>query len=468
MTVHVRGTPRSCTFAIAALGLVLGSGCEESQRPSALLRPQARAEDAETAALIAPATKPRSGVESPAVRFGIDVLQDDGFGLLEAMRVGLVVNPASVNLLLERTSSVLEAAPEVTVSALFGPEHGVYGDEHAGSRVSDRVSPSGTPIFSLYGRTRRPTAAMLENVDVVVFDLQGIGSRSYTFISTLKAVLDACVEHDRALVVLDRPNPLGGVRVEGPGMEDKYKSFVGAIDVPYVHGMTMGELALLMRARHHPNYDRLTVVPLDGWRRDMVWEDLGREWIPTSPHIPRSSSCAAYAATGIAGELLTVSNGVGFTLPFELLGSPDVDADLFAEALTFHWETAAAFYARARSGTVSDSAPGETPAGLKFQPTHYKPFYASSSKKTCHGVQIFIDPKEAETLVELNYRALEILGAGKELSDDPSRRQMFDRVSGSAEPRMYLEQGLPLAPLFEKWRTQSEEFRRERAPYLLY
>src|SRR5688572_20430786 len=232
------------------------------------------------------------------VKFGIDVLRDEGFKSLAGKRVGLIASPSSVDENLTPTSHLLRDAKQVKLVAMFGPEHGIYGDEYAGDKVEDRKDPrTGIPIYSLYGKTRKPTPEMLTNVDVLVFDLQDIGARSYTNISTMKVAMEACAEQGKTFVVLDRANPLGGNRVEGPGLDERnFSSFVGIVDVPYVHGLTTGELAQLMRDRFVPKYDKLRVVRMTGWTRDMVWQDTGREWIPTSPHVPHVSSVAAYAA----------------------------------------------------------------------------------------------------------------------------------------------------------------------------
>lgn len=400
------------------------------------------------------------------VTLGIDQLAKDDFAALAGKRVGVIVNPASVDSNRKPTALVLHEAPNVNLVALFGPEHGVWGDEYAGDKVDDKIDPmTGLKAFSLYGRTRKPTKAMLDSVDVLVFDLQDIGSRSYTYISTMKNVLEACAEVDKPLIILDRPNPLGGERVEGgPVAEEKFRSGVSALDVPYVHGMTMGELALMTRDQIAPNYTGLSVIKMDGWSRDMLWNDTGLDWIPTSPHVPTVSSIAGYAATGIFGELYQASNGVGYTQPFEVVGSPNMDGVKLAERLNRIW-------------------PGEK--GIYFRPIRFKPFYATNRGEMCGGVQVHIDPKTAPSLVEINYRIIEALGAKQMMAianasaTNPSRddgiavrpegrRGMFDKVSGSDDIGDALSQGADLAPVFAKWRAYCEAFKQKRATYLLY
>ncbi len=389
---------------------------------------------------------------SAQVKPGIDALRDDGFKLLRNKRVGLVAHPASVDSRLTPTVEVLRNAQGVTLVALFGPEHGVWGDEYGGDQIPDRTDPrTGLPVYSLYGRTRKPSAEVLRGIDALVFDLQDIGSRSYTYVSTMKVCLEACAEQNLEFVVLDRPNPLGGERIEGPPLMKGFESFIGAIDVPYVHGMTMGELAQYGRDRVAPGFKTLTVVKRSGWKRDMTWDETGLGWVPTSPHIPHVSSCAAYAATGILGELHAVSIGVGYTMPFEIVGSPDVDADALAETMNKQFPP-----------------PRDGPPGLYFRAARFKPFYGMLEGQPCQGVQVHIDPKRAPALVEVNYRLIRALGGRKVFEGTEKRHGSFDKASGSDQPRKWITDGKDLDRMFAQWREQCEQFRRERKKYLLY
>jgi uncharacterized protein YbbC (DUF1343 family) len=423
------------------------------------------------------------------VRFGIDVLEDDNFKQLAGKRVGLVANPAAVDAQLRATSDVLAGAAQVKLVSLFGPEHGIYGDEYAGAKVEDRKDPrTGRTLYSLYGKANRPTTRMVQDIDAIVFDLQDIGSRSYTYIATMKNCMESCVEHDREFIVLDRPNPLGGMRVEGPALVKGYESGVSSLPVPYVHGMTMGELAQLTRDKFFPKFQKLTVIKMRGWTRDMVWSDTGHEWVPTSPHVPTARSAAAYAATGILGELYVINIGVGYTLPFEMVGSPWIDGEALANAI-----------------------PKQN--GVIFRPVHFRPFYSTFQGEPCEGVQVHIDPKNAQSLVNINYQLLDLLGAerlfkegdakAKKQAEDAAaekakkaaatqparattrrsrtttrattqpvkwdpRTRMFDKVSGTDEPRTWLMQGKKLDELFAKWKKECEQFREDRKKYLLY
>jgi len=244
--------------------------------------------------------------EEPSVRPGIEVLRERGFDILVGKRVGLVTNPSGVDHHLNSTVDILFNAPGVELVALYGPEHGVRGDVYAGGKVSDtRDEATGLPVHSLYGATRKPTAEMLEGIDVMVYDIQDVGVRSYTFISTLGLVMEACAEADIDVVVLDRPNPLGGNKIEGCYVEQPFNSFVSQYRIPYIYGLTVGELAELIneeglnrgqKGNQPPAKCRLTVVPMEGWTRDMLYEDTGLPWVLPSPNIPFKDTPMYYAA----------------------------------------------------------------------------------------------------------------------------------------------------------------------------
>jgi uncharacterized protein YbbC (DUF1343 family) len=404
------------------------------------------------------------------IKLGIDVVRDSDFDSLDGKKIGLVIHPASVDSELVSTLERFRSTDRCKLVALYGPEHGVYGDEYAGVDVPNRKDPqTGLPIFSLYGKTRKPTPEMLKGIDALVFDLQDIGSRSYTYISTMKACLEACAENGVEFVILDRPNPLGGERVEGPKVEKNFESFVSALNIPYVHGMTMGELALFTRDQFFPHYEKLKVIKMEGWKRDFVWEDTHLRWIPTSPHIPNASVCPAYAATGILGELDQVSVGVGYPQPFELVGAPWIKAESLADALSRYWQNARKAYEALGNGQNNQIDSSPSPKGIRFQSARFKPFYGAFKDTACQGVQIFIDPKTSSDLVELNFRILDALGAPKLFSQaKPNEISMFDKVCGSDEPRKWLMEQKNLDALFDKWKDSCDQFRDLRKKYLLY
>ena len=271
------------------------------------------------------------------VKPGIDVLRSRGFDILKGKRVGLITNPTGVSSDLEQTVDILHSAPGVKLVALFGPEHGVRGDAEGGKIVdSFNDSQTGLPVYSLYGKTRKPTKDMLRGIDVLVYDIQDIGVRSYTYISTLGLAMEAAAENNVTFVVLDRPDPLTGVRVEGPMLDQKYKSFIGAYRIPYVYGMTAGELAEMINMEgwlENGVKCKLVVVPMEGWKRSMWWDETGLPWVPTSPHIPHASTPQFYVMTGLLGELGTANQGVGYTMPFELVGASWVNGNKLADYL---------------------------------------------------------------------------------------------------------------------------------------
>jgi uncharacterized protein YbbC (DUF1343 family) len=273
---------------------------------------------------------------SPKVLLGIDVLEKRSFRDLEGKRVGLLTNPAGVNSTGRSTIDVLHRAPEVNLVALFGPEHGIRGDELANEPVPNRTDPdTRLPVYSLYGPTRKPTPEMLKGLDALVIDLQDIGVRSYTYISCMRLTIEACFEHKVEVVVLDRPNPLGGLKIEGPGMDSRYKSYVGAFPVPYLHGLTIGEIALI--AKKTPGWLELTdstrkngvltIIPMVGWKRSMTWADTGLKWVPTSPSIPSLSAVLGYAMLGLGCEINGFRHGYGTNYPFRLLSYRGMEND---------------------------------------------------------------------------------------------------------------------------------------------
>ncbi|MFM9030206.1 MAG: exo-beta-N-acetylmuramidase NamZ domain-containing protein [Opitutaceae bacterium] len=392
--------------------------------------------------------------DAPRVVLGSEVLAEGGFRELAGRRVGLITNPSGVNRRLESTIEVLRRAPGVKLVALFGPEHGIYGDVPAGDKVESRtdVRP-GLPVHSLYGATRKPTAAMLRGLEVVVYDLQDTGARSYTFISTMGLAMEACAEAGVEFMVLDRPNPLGGIRVEGPRLlDERLRSFVSQWDVPYVYGLTCGELARMINGRGWIRKPcKLTVIPMRGWRRDLTWRDTGLPWVPASPHIPHGESPLFQVATGMLGEIGGVSIGVGYTLPFQTIAAPKVDPHALASDL---------------------NARGI--AGVHFRPLTYKPYYGAFKDEVIGGVQLhFTDPAGAP-LTAINYHALEALRkvAGRDLFAEAVKAgkkfDMFDKVNGTAGTREALQAGRSAVEIIAGWRAGEDAFRRERQPYLLY
>lgn len=270
------------------------------------------------------------------VMLGIDVLEQDGFDLLRGKRVGLLTHPAGVNRRGVSTIQVLNSARAVNLTTLFGPEHGIYGDEKADVPVLDKIDPrTRLPVYSLYGKYRKPTPQMLANIDTLVIDLQDIGTRSYTFVSCMKLAIEACFENNTEVIVLDRPNPLGGLKVDGPPLEERWMSYVGSFQVPYVHGLTIGELArmavstpgILNITEEQRRSGQLKVVTMDGWQRFMAWPQTGLKWVPTSPFIPTFEAVVGYPMTGLGAQLGGFKHGIGSEYPFRSLRYADMEPD---------------------------------------------------------------------------------------------------------------------------------------------
>ena len=266
--------------------------------------------------------------QSQKVMLGIDVLESRKFAPIAGKKVGLLTHPAGVNRFGTSTIDVLRRARNVKLVALFGPEHGIYGNEKAEVPILDRIdSRTGLPVYSLYGKYRKPTPQMLKNIDVLVIDLQDIGSRSYTYASCMLRAMEACFENGKPVVVLDRPNPLGGIKVDGPGLDIQFKSYVGMFQVPYVHALTIGELARLAKytknameitSKEQQN-GKLTVIPMSGWKRSMLWTDTGLRWVGTSPAVPTVAAAMGYPMTGLGCQLGGFQHGYGTQYPFRFL-----------------------------------------------------------------------------------------------------------------------------------------------------
>ena len=267
-------------------------------------------------------------IQADPIYLGIDVLEQSGFRAIGGKRVGLLTHPAGLNRRGESSIDVLRRANNVRLVALFGPEHGIYGNEKANIPIDDKIDPhTGLPVYSLYGKYRKPTAKMLVGLDALVIDLQDVGVRSYTYVSCMRYAMEACFENGVEVVILDRPNPLGGLKVDGPPLDREWRSYVGAFQVPYVHGLTIAELARI--AKHTPGCmetpehirknGKLTVIPMRGWRRDMLWTKTGLRWVPTSPYIPDLSAVLGYAMTGLGAQEGGFTHGIGTPYPFRLL-----------------------------------------------------------------------------------------------------------------------------------------------------
>lgn len=389
------------------------------------------------------------------VKPGVEVLRDNGFQQLDGKKVGLITNPTGVDNNLKSTIDILHDAPNVELVALFAPEHGVRGDVHAGDEFENTVDPAtGVQVYSIYGKTKKPTPEMLKGIDALVYDIQDIGCRSFTFVSTLGMALEACAENDIELVVLDRPNPLGGNRVEGNLVEDGFYSFVSQFPIPYLYGMTPGETARYLNGEGlvaGGKKAKLTVVPMEGWTRDMTFDKTGMPWILPSPHIPQPVTSYYYPATGILGELYFVSIGVGYTLPFQLICADWIDADKFSANMN------------------ALNLPG-----VKCRPIHIKPFYSTGKGENLQGIQFYIDDIPESSITLLQFYAMQVLAEmypDKRIFDvatDKSRFNMFDKVCGTDQIRLRFSKNYKVSDIIDYWNKDVESFKAKSSKYYLY
>lgn len=386
------------------------------------------------------------------VQTGIEVLRTEKFSVLEGKRIGLITNPTGVDRWFQSTIDILHNAPNVQLVALFGPEHGVRGDVYAGDKVENRSDArTGLPVYSLYGATRKPTQEMLRGIDALVYDIQDNGCRSFTYISTMGLAMEAAAEAGIEFIVLDRPNPLGGIKTEGNLVEEPFKSFVSQFPIPYLYGLTCGELATMInREKMISQSCKLTVVKMKGWKRSMNWEATGLPWVVASPHIPHKHSSYYYPATGILGELGYLSIGVGYTLPFELVGAPWIDAD---------------------SLTVALNSLGLE--GIRFRPIHFKPFYGTFKGEQCEGVQLHITDYKVVRLTEIQFYIMQELAKlypDRMVFDcaNPSRYEMFDKVCGSNQIRIRFSEHHQVSDILEFFRKDEQSFRILSRRYYLY
>lgn len=395
----------------------------------------------------------------PVVKPGIEVLRDRSFEGLQGKRVGLVTNPSGVDRYLNSTVDILYNAPGVELVALYGPEHGVRGDVYAGGKVSDtKDAATGLPVYSLYGSTRKPTPQMLEGIDVMVYDIQDVGARSYTFISTLGLVMEACAAKGIEVMVLDRPNPLGGNKVEGCCVEQPFNSFVSQYRIPYIYGLTVGELAMMINEEglnrgQLGNQDavkcRLTVVPMEGWERDMLYEDTGLPWVLPSPNIPFKDTPMYYSAAGICGELYGFMDiGIGYTLPFQVFGATWLDPDKLKSRLETY----------------------DLP-GISFRTIWYKPIAGSRKGELVKGLQYFFTDYDEARVTETQFyvmQAVAELYPDKKAFEVITGYGLFDKVCGTDYVRKEFSKRYKVADIKDYWRKDEDFFRKLSQKYHIY
>lgn len=373
--------------------------------------------------------------------------------LLKGKRIGLITNHTAVGSNMLTTVDILKAnatSKGYVIKALFAPEHGINGAAYAFEPIEGDKDSDNLPIYSLHGKTKRPTDLMLKDINLLIFDIQDIGSRSYTYISTMFYAMEEAAKNNITFVVLDRPNPINGLTVDGPLLDEKWRSAIGYINVPYCHGMTIGELARFFNGEYQIGC-RLEVIPMKGWKRSMSFADTGLPWIPTSPYVPDVTTPFFYPTTGILGEMAFVNIGIGYTLPFKVVGAPWIDAKLFATQLN------------------TQKFPG-----VYFTPFHYRPIYGRFAKEDCQGVLILITDPLRYKPVSTQYLLLGMLKSlypekfQDAIAAAKKRKETLCKLNGTDEVyRLIVEEKnivWKLCSLQEKGR---EAFMKKREKYLI-
>lgn len=377
------------------------------------------------------------------VQFGIDVLLKERLDLIAGPRVGLISNAMAVTGDLTGTADALLKTPEVQLAALYGPEHGFSGGAHDAMLVNSSTdSRTGLPIHSLYGEHFKPTIEMLEDVDLLLFDIQSVGVRFYTYMTTLLYTMQAAATYGLPVVVCDRPNPIGGEIVEGPVLAPGFESFVGCGPLPVRHGLTIGELAQLFNIEWGVGCD-LTVVPCTGWRRDMWFDDTGLPWVPPSPGIPKLETAIVYPGTCFI-EGTNLSEGRITALPLEVVGAPWVAP----------WSLADALNASALTG-------------VRFRPAFFEPTASKWADQPCAGVQVHVLNRNTFRPVTMG---MQLVATIKALYDDHFTWQLphFDHLAGTDQVRLQIDADTPVLDIVAGWQQELAEFANQRQKVLLY
>lgn len=350
---------------------------------------------------------------------GADQLfEKETMALLKGKRIGLITNHSAMNGEMRTTFELLKTGEgPYKLQAVFAPEHGFFGNQYAWETVEDQQIDS-VPLFGLLGKRRRPSEEMLREIDLLIFDVQDIGSRSYTFLTTLFYCIEEAAKLNIPFLVLDRPNPMGGEVVDGPLIEEKWRSFLGYIPIPYCHGMTIGELALLFNQEHKIGCN-LKVIFMKGWKRGMTFQETGLPWVPTSPQIPEPDTPFFYPTTGLIGHCSLVNIGIGYTLPFKLMGAPWINAEQLAKALN-----------------------AQKLPGVYFQPFYYRPFFGKFKLEDCQGVRIIVTDPSIFLPMTTQFTAMGVLKnlypkqfaeALTEVKNNANKRDVFHKLNGSEE-----------------------------------
>lgn len=387
------------------------------------------------------------------VKIGLEILLESKPDLLQGSRVGLIVNPASINSRVEHAADLLHQHPRINLTALFGPQHGIRGEtqDNMIEWRTFRDKRTGLPAYSLYGVTRKPTADMLADADVLVFDIQDVGTRVYTFIYTMALAMEAARECGKRFIVVDRPNPINGIQVEGNILELEFQSFVGMFPIPMRHGMTVGELALMFNREFGIGCE-LEVIKMDGWRREMWHEATKLPWVMPSPNIPTVDTAVVYPGN-VMIEGTNVSEGRGTTRPFEIIGAPFIDPYELIDELK------------------KDKLPG-----VLIRPLHFEPTFQKFAGELCGGIQIHVADRNVFKPVITGaaiIRAIRRLYPDRFEWKQPPYEYVYDKlpfdvINASSRLREQIERGTSVAEIEESWAEGLKEFAHRRRRYLLY
>ena len=396
---------------------------------------------------------PSTAADRATVAPGIDRLLGAERRLVAGRRVGLVCNPASVDARFTHTADRLFEDPEVTLAALFGPQHGFRSDlqDNMIETPHGRDCRRQVPVYSLYSETREPTADMLRDLDVLVIDLQDVGTRVYTYIYTMANCMRAAARIGLPVVVCDRPNPIGGDAIEGARLQPAWASFVGQYPIPMRHGMTIGELARLFNDAYGIGCD-LTVIALDGWRRSMYHDQTGLPWVIPSPNLPTLESAVVYPGA-VLFEGTQLSEGRGTTRPFELIGAPWIDGERLARTMT-----------------------ARRLPGVHFRPVVFEPTFQKHARRSCGGCQLHVTDRRTfaplrtavELIQEFHAESPEQFAWRDPPYEYEHDKEPIDILYGSDRLRLAIDTDGGVDALVASWRAEEEDFRRQREPYLLY
>jgi uncharacterized protein YbbC (DUF1343 family) len=382
-------------------------------------------------------------VKENSVIPGIEILAAERLDMLRGKRIGLITNHTGVDRNLRRDIDILKSLPETELVALFSPEHGIEGASQAGEKVGGRIDKtSGVPVYSLYGEVIRPTPEMLKHVDLLVYDIQDVGSRYYTYLSTLRYCMEAAAQKSIPFVVLDRPNPLTGSRVEGRVLDWSFRSFVGTFMGPVRYGLTPGELANLIKDEWKLKLD-LFVVRMKNWERDQWYDETGLVWVPPSPNMPALESALVYPGMCLL-EGTNLSEGRGTSKPFEIAGAPWVDNNTLAERLN-----------------------GLNLPGVLFRPISFTPSFSKFSGQRCHGIQIHILDRDQFMPI---LTALCLIQDVRNFYPSQFRwnEKHFDELIGSDDVRRAIENNVSTEKIIKSWEAGLEDFESKRRKYFLY